>query len=94
MSEPTNSDVLVHEVHYKDNHFKLDLEHPVFAHVVSQMVELFDKQHGVNYLEMQMAHPTRGLFVCTIQRKDGKTPAQVIDELKLKVAELEKQLGK
>ena len=86
-------DVMVHEMSVKNGGINMMLEHPVFGMLLTEMLKLFDQQGAQNFLEFRMSHPERGEFVCTIQRKEGKTQGQIIDELKKEVADLTKTLG-
>lgn len=66
----------LNRLHYEDGKFDLNLYHPLFAHLLSDIVSTFDDTGGINYVEFSMQHETRGSFTVLIQRDAGLTPAQ------------------
>jgi hypothetical protein len=51
---------------------------PIFA---GALAEVFDESGGVNFVEWEVMHPDKGPLVMTMQRKWGKTPAQLKTEV-------------
>jgi len=68
----------------------LAAKHPAFAVLASECMRLFRESGGINYCEwtMESADPDFGQFTVTIQRKKGKTQAEVSTELRKKNEEL------
>lgn len=48
--------------------------HPVVATMAEELVKMYDEAGASNYVEVSMWHKTRGEFVMTVQRKQGRTP--------------------
>lgn len=57
-------------------------------------VRAFIDAGAENYCEWTMGSPELGMFTLRIQRKHGKTPAEVNGELMARVAELEERLAR
>lgn len=84
--------IKIREFEFKDNTMHIVAQHPEFANLADALVKFFEDSGGVNYVATDMYHPKLGFFEVTVQRKDGKTPAQLNVELKQRVAELEEKL--
>lgn len=71
----------------------LAMSHPIVAALMIQLVSFFELAGGKNYVEMQVKHPEKGIFLMTVQRVEGKTPHQLRVEAEFRVSELEKELA-
>lgn len=87
-------DIMIRELEFKDNTTTMVLQHPEFAHLAEGLVSFFEASGGINYVATDMYHPKLGFFEVTVQRKNGKTPAQLNMELKSKIVELEEKLSR
>ena len=67
----------------------LRARHPGVANLTESLVQWFIECGGENYVEMSVYHEKTGHLVLTLQRREGKTPGQVVQELKARIAELE-----
>lgn len=68
--------VIVNEMHFVDGKMDINVQHPLFIGICSEIVKTFDDAKGINYVEFTMEHKTRGEFSVLIQRHDGMTPAE------------------
>jgi hypothetical protein len=73
------------------NRTTIQVEHPLVMDLAAGLVNFFDSSGAPNFVEMQIG-TSRGLFVVTVKPLDGKTPGDVVAELKERVSELEKYL--
>lgn len=64
--------------------------HPAFAALAAECMKLFKDSGGINYCEwtLESGDPSFGKFTLTMQRKEGKTPAEAAGELRTKNQEL------
>lgn len=88
-------EVMVKEIQYPapGGGMTLKLSHGVVPMMAAEFVKFFKKSGGINYVEFTLVdgkNPQFGPFTVTIQRMLGKTPAQVVAELRDRVSELEK----
>lgn len=73
---------ILRELNYKDGDTQAILEYPGIALLASDVAGYFDKIGGPNWVEFTMLDSaSMRLFVVTIQRKNGETPAQKIKRL-------------
>jgi hypothetical protein len=86
--------ILIREFEFKDNTTTMVLQHPEFARLAEGIVGFFKAKGGINYVATDMYHPELGFFEIIVQRKNGKTPAQLNMELKAKIVELEEKLSR
>jgi hypothetical protein len=80
---------VVESINIENGQAKIIMRHPLFTEWVKDMLEMFDESGAVNFLELCCGTPERGNFVVTIQRLDGKTPGQIVAELKQTIADME-----
>lgn len=73
-------DIMIKEFGFKDNTMEITMQHPEFAIMTEGLVKYFKECGGVNYVEVGAYHEELGPFVITVQRKHGKTPAQLKTE--------------
>jgi hypothetical protein len=87
-------EVMVKEIQYPapGGGMTLKLSHGVVPFMAAEFVKFFKESGGVNYVEFTLVdgkNPEFGPFTVTIQRMLGKTPGQLVSELREKVKELE-----
>lgn len=89
------NDLRVKKVESKDGKLDMTIEDPsgMLQLVVSCMVENFNREGGVNYVEWTVAHAETGeTYSFLMQKRFGKTPAEINDELQGQVKKLEKAI--
>lgn len=64
------------------------MQHPLFALFQDAIVKAFIDAGSVNYLETGFSTQELGNITCTVQKVEGKTPSQIIQELKAENARL------
>jgi DNA-directed RNA polymerase subunit L len=74
----------------KERGLELSVKHPGVAALVAELAMFFKESGAENFVEMTCYHPDTGHLNVTIQRVQGKTPATIINELRAKIAEMEK----
>ena len=72
--------IMIKEFGYKNNTLDITMQHPEFVTLTKGLVKYFKESGGINYVEVGTYHPELGPFVVTVQRKHGKTPAQLTKE--------------
>lgn len=80
------------------NTMEMSVQHPLFAALIEAAAELFASTPAQNFLSMRGYHPKIGPLEIIVQKKLGKTPADLVQELKAEVtrlrqAELDAVLG-
>ena len=79
----------IKEIKYTQNEgLQVIAEHPEFIHFINDVVELFFKSGADNFFTLNAYHPKLGEFEITVQKKWGKSPAEMLAELRKKIAEL------
>lgn len=77
------------EMNYKDGVTNAVLEFPGVAIFASEFAAYFDKVGAPNWVEFTvMDRPSMRVFVITVQRKGGETPAQKIKRLEAEIVML------
>ena len=72
---------------YENGRLDLSATHPLGEAVIASLVSIFISAGSENYFEMNAHHPMIGPFACILQRKEGKSPAEVAGELRGQLAE-------
>ncbi len=75
-------------LHMEGGVVELVASHPVLAFIANELYLLLKEAGGTNYVEFTVNHKEQGEFTLLLQRKEGKTPAQLNLELKAELAEL------
>lgn len=65
---------------------------PLITALSETFVKTLDKNKADNYLELRLLHPDEGILVITLQKQNGKTPAQLVDEIKNEMRLLKEQI--
>ena len=82
MSEESSIEPVIAEMHYKDGHMEIALEHPTVACIAYEMARLFKEGGGINYVAMTMVDKEDDTaYTVTIQPENGKPVFQVNAEL-------------
>jgi len=90
--KPGLSEIEIEEMGYsKERGLDLRMRHPGFATLVNELADLFLEEGAVNVLEMQAYHDEAGPLTVTIQRQLGKTPMQLLADVKAEAALLREQ---
>lgn len=77
--------VEVKEMNFKQGKMTLSLAHPHLAHFAEAVAEFFNDAMGVNYVATSFWREDLGPMEIVVQRNDGKTPAQLHQELLMAV---------
>jgi len=67
------------------------MQHPNFRYFIKEVLSFFKKSGGRNYVEMTVVDINMGEFTVTIQKKTGKTPAEINSELKKEIKKLKEK---
>ena len=70
---------------FKQGKMTLSLAHPQLAHFAESVADFFNDCRGVNYVSTSFWREDLGPMEIIVQRKDGKTPAQLHQELLMAV---------
>jgi len=76
----------------KERGMEFSAKHPAFALLAEELARCFTESGGENYVEVTCYHEKTGPLVLTMQRRHGKTPGQVNEELKAEIAELNRAM--
>lgn len=94
--EHADKEVKVSKVEFPDKIgcISLELRNPIFAVIASEMAKVFRKGGGVNHVEwhLRAEDPAVGDFSLLMQRRAGKTPAQINAELRAEIERLRARL--
>lgn len=82
LNGPKVPDVMVREMHFLDGILTIAANHPAFSSIASESAILLNELGGENYISFVMSHESVGRFEVTIRRSEGKTPAELVVELK------------
>jgi hypothetical protein len=86
----SKEDILVEKLETTESKgFRLQASHPLFHQIVLDTVGMFKEAGGINYVTFSFISKECGEMNVTIQRAAGMTPAQHIDKLQKRIAELE-----
>jgi hypothetical protein len=85
-------DTLPPEVRMTEMHLDKDMvcaqwEGHTVRRFAVDMIEWFEKEGGPNYVAFDIHAADKGWFTLTMQRKEGRSPAQMAVEMKNKVVE-------
>jgi hypothetical protein len=72
--------------------YDITVKAPMIELIAETLVQEFKAAGGTNYVEWNLNHEDLGPFTITMQRRDGKTPANVAAEAKEESADLRQQL--
>jgi len=79
-------EIVVNKMHYtRERGFEMEAKHPLFARLIQEMVDFFRESGGENFVELRAYHKETGPLVLTIKKECGKTPGQIIDELRKQI---------
>lgn len=79
--------VSVKEMQFKGGQYTLTAEHPAFVHFTDSIVRYFIDAGGINFVSTGFYHPDTGPIEVVIQRKEGKTPTEKLNDLETKYSE-------
>lgn len=83
-------EISVDEIHMsKERGLQMEMSHPLFAKLTSDLCSLFEESGAENYVEYQVYSEKFGMMSVTIQKVSGETPAMKNERLKNKIAMLE-----
>lgn len=85
-------DLKIKEMKKNVDSIDLTMESDILKMLVSHLIEIYRNIGGENYLSMTAAHKGE-LYVFTIRRKRGMTPAEKVKKLQAENNELRKQIG-
>ena len=83
-------DMLKRIVWDEDNGLEISAQHAGAKLIAESLYKSLEQTSAKNYLEVSFFHPEEGYIVVTLQRTNGKTPHQLLEE---KERELEKLRG-
>jgi hypothetical protein len=72
--------------------YDISVRAPMVELIAETLVQDFKRAGGANYVEWNFTHEELGPFTITMQRRDGKTPANAAAEAKAEADDLRQQL--
>ena len=82
LKDLTSTDLIIKELHITPGRLDLSATHPLADALTASLVSVFKSAGAENYFEMEAFREDVGPIVITIQRRDGKTPGRISQELR------------
>lgn len=92
LEELTTTDLSIKELHITPGRLDLSATHPLAEAVTSSLVSVFKSVGAENYFEMEAYREDVGPIVITIQRREGKTPGRIAQELREELKRLKESI--
>jgi hypothetical protein len=98
MEVKTNSDIEIYEMSFKDGKTEIEYKSEKFRQFVSNVILfMFKQDNGTNYVEFNFVDQDKEEFSCLIQKKSGKTPAEmntvIRNEYSARITELQNEIN-
>lgn len=83
----------IKEINIKPGETNIIMKYPGLQEFVKNVMDFFQEARGINYVSFTAESEEHGQFEIIIQRKNGKTPAEINSELKRIIKQLEKTIS-
>ena len=77
-----SEDVHIEKLNYENGRLDIRGTHPLLSSLIAEVVSMFKSAGAENYFEMEGYHPDTGPLTFTIQRREGKSPGRIAQELR------------
>lgn len=77
-----SEDVHIKKLNYENGRLDIRGTHPLLSSLIAEVVSMFASAGAENYFEMEGYHPDTGPLTFTIQRREGKSPGRIAQELR------------